>query len=365
MAASATAALVVMIVFFGEMPPWLPLTLHSMALNERVKFVVIGDAEPPPVVPRNVVFERISYGDMQVRLSRLLDPANESAVRYNWTYKANDIKPLAPALYAHHLAGHEWWAWADLDVVFGDLVKFLSFASRRPACCKVPLRKDGTPKSVNRVNVYSHSGACPCPPNTRANVVCPLYPNPWRKKAWGPFTAFRVDFGAELFRQSPQWREVIVSNEYAHFDEFWGPFHYSRGWETMGDVLTRLAEVCARRIFPCRRLCPRRESGSERREMGAAWNGRATVSLPAGIPARTRTARRPGRGGYAICPHHSVTRPSPAIRHPSPVAHHPSPVAHSHHPSPITHHPSAVAPPPVAHPHHPSSITHHPSLITH
>lgn len=39
-----------------------------------------------------------------------------------------------------------------------------------------------------------------------------------------------------------QWREILASNEYAHFDEWWGPFHYSRGWETMGDVLTRLAE---------------------------------------------------------------------------------------------------------------------------
>lgn len=37
-------------------------------------------------------------------------------------------------------------------------------------------------------------------------------------------------------------RDVISSDDYAHFDEWWGPYHYSRGWETMGDVLTRLAE---------------------------------------------------------------------------------------------------------------------------
>ena len=34
----------------------------------------------------------------------------------------------------------------------------------------------------------------------------------------------------------------MASPDYAHFDEWWGPYHYSRGWETMGDVISRLAE---------------------------------------------------------------------------------------------------------------------------
>ena len=49
--------------------------------------------------------------------------------------------------------------------------------------------------------------------------------------------------GESLYLNSPAWRGVISSAEYAHFDEWWGPFHYTRGWETMGDVLSRLAEV--------------------------------------------------------------------------------------------------------------------------
>ena len=40
--------LLVMTVFFGPLPPWLPLTLHSMAANPRVSFAVVGDAAPPP-----------------------------------------------------------------------------------------------------------------------------------------------------------------------------------------------------------------------------------------------------------------------------------------------------------------------------
>lgn len=87
--------LVVMIVFFGHLPPWLPLTLHSMAANARVSFVIVSDAMAPTPVPRNVHFERISYPAMQARLSALA----ERPVQYTNTYKANDIKPLLPCAY--------------------------------------------------------------------------------------------------------------------------------------------------------------------------------------------------------------------------------------------------------------------------
>lgn len=283
--------LVVYIVYFGPLPPWLPLTLQSMYVNALVDFVVITNAEAPAVLPPNVHFEKTSFVAMQQRLSDLITPGNSSSVRYADTYaghynKGNDIKPLAAELYPQHTAGHEWWAWSDLDVVFGNLLKWMNLASRgkhaaccrciprqgdggrgaakareecaaaaaaagnltRQTCCQIPLSKGKQsgqlePRNVNMVNVYSHKHYCPCDHDEQVNVVTPLYPNPWRKKAWGPFTAFRVGWGTSLFRTSPHWKRVISSGDYAHFDEWWGEFHYSRGWETMGDVVTRLAEV--------------------------------------------------------------------------------------------------------------------------
>ncbi|KAL1504532.1 hypothetical protein AB1Y20_010934 [Prymnesium parvum] len=253
---AAVRALAVFIVFFGDLPPWLPLTLQSMAMNANVSFIVITDATAPALLPPNVHFEKISFEAMQVRLRELTG----GGVNYSFHYKANDIKPVAAELYPHLAAAHEWWAWADLDVVFGDLLKFVEAAQARPACCRVPLRlrglHKGEPKKLSSVNVYTHKAACPCTNGEKVNVICPLYPNPWRKKAWGPFTAFRASAlintsrsderpplrATSLFRNSPQWRAVLTSADYAHFDEWWGPFHYSRGWETMGDVLTRLAE---------------------------------------------------------------------------------------------------------------------------
>ena len=79
-------------------------------------------------------------------------------------------------------------------------------------------------------------GACKCV----AQVVCPLFPNPWFKPVWGPFTAFRTSLGLRLYEASPHWRRVLASEDYAHFDEWWGSKR-ARGWQTMGDVVSKLS----------------------------------------------------------------------------------------------------------------------------
>eukprot|EP00965_Chrysotila_dentata_P222927 6193273-Pleurochrysis_carterae.AAC.1 len=61
----AAQPLSVLTVFFGELPPWLPLTLTSMELNPRINFTIIGDATPPDNVPPNVNFEHIPWDAMQ------------------------------------------------------------------------------------------------------------------------------------------------------------------------------------------------------------------------------------------------------------------------------------------------------------
>jgi len=98
--------LAVLIVFFGELPPWLPITFASMSANSRVSFSVITDATPPPELPRNVRFEKISFAAMQQKATLL----SGSHVSYNSTYKANDLKPLLPEMFPSLVAGHEWWA---------------------------------------------------------------------------------------------------------------------------------------------------------------------------------------------------------------------------------------------------------------
>ena len=46
----------------------------------------------------------------------------------------------------------------------------LSLTLTKPACCQVPLRRDGRPRSKRLVNVYLHKDACPC---TQGEAVRP------------------------------------------------------------------------------------------------------------------------------------------------------------------------------------------------
>ena len=160
-------------------------------------------------------------------------------VAYTDTYKANDIKPLLAELYPALVRGHEWWAWADLDVVFGDLLKFIRLAEPKPACCAgleitcgKRARRDVTSRCYNSTraretaDTFFNARACACADaSARSTAISPLYPNPWRKKSWGPLTVFRADAnGTALYRRTPRWRDVLATPVYTHFDEWWGSF---------------------------------------------------------------------------------------------------------------------------------------------
>ena len=220
----SVAHMVVFIVFFGPLPVWWPVTLFSMRLNANVSFVIVSDQrQPTSSLPANVWFEHIAWTDMQVRVSQLV----KRDVRYDKHYKANDLKPLLPELFPQYMTGCDWWAWADMDVIFGDLLKYMTDALEQPACCRGLRRKK---------NVYWRSDACPCAWDERVSVVTPLHPNPWRKATWGPFTAFRKRH-VHLFRRARGWNDSLHETQYTHFDEWWGEYRHTRRWETMGDVV--------------------------------------------------------------------------------------------------------------------------------
>ena len=248
--------LVVLIAYFGAWPAFFPMVLESMGgVNiGRVDFFVIGDSEPPAQKPPNVHFVRASWWDLQQRVvTRLgVQPARENqTVRceaaagctVGWrikdhgdgaaaaslrkehlfhTQKATDYKPFLAGLFPELVANASWWAWGDLDVVFGDLMKFIDNAE--PA---------------------------------NATVVCPLYPNPWQVVSWGVFTAFRLDAGwtnvdaRELFRHSGRWRAVLQTRTPLQFDEWWGkPPHHWRMSQTMLRLSKRGRVVLSKAAVP-------------------------------------------------------------------------------------------------------------------
>lgn len=66
------------------------------------------------------------------------------------------------------------WAWADLDVIFGDLLKYLTLAMRAPACCVGPERCIGR----------SASAEVPCAVGSQGEII-------WRSGVQNAFSSSR------------------------------------------------------------------------------------------------------------------------------------------------------------------------------
>lgn len=128
-------------------------------------------------------------------------------------------------------------------------MRFLRVANRKPACCKgleycKPSRRQNrsSPCGAAAARGRGHPAnthdptKCRCATPERVTAVTPFYPNPWRKKCWGPFTAFRLERyddngssneegndrggwggsngsrgAAELYRDAANWREALQS----------------------------------------------------------------------------------------------------------------------------------------------------------
>lgn len=232
-----------------------------MALNPHVSFVFIGDhVSTSGFDVHNVRGINISFEGYRKLIQRLVLPlqlqwrapclgfhcgttlpANSRGSNKN--NKISDSRPLLGAALASITRHFDWWAWMDIDVVFGDIA-FL--ASSREA-------------------------------------FCPLWPNAFHLSTWGAFTAFKRDAvltsrhphkssgdrtnsssttGLHPYKLAWQWREAIASPRRQAFEELsihcggptcglgmsnaLNPKHCQRGSARVAEV-----SACKQRWGPC------------------------------------------------------------------------------------------------------------------
>ena len=114
-----------LIPYFGRWPFWFAFFLESCRRNPSIDWLLFTDCEVPGEAPDNVQFVPISYSDYCAKVSERLDidfrPSN--------AYKLCDIKPALGAVHQDALEGYDFWAFGDIDVVYGDLRSY--FTARR------------------------------------------------------------------------------------------------------------------------------------------------------------------------------------------------------------------------------------------
>ena len=110
------------VTYFGPFPPWIEYFLRSCELNSSITFFFYSDNATPKQLPANVHYTHCSFDQYIHRVSQQLEidfcPTN--------SYKLCDIAPALGHIHKKELEGYDFWGECDIDLVWGDMRKFLT-----------------------------------------------------------------------------------------------------------------------------------------------------------------------------------------------------------------------------------------------
>lgn len=111
----------IVICYMGKMPEWFPLWVKSCAANPSVDFLLYTDQQLEKL-PGNIICRGMTLRSLQERFSRVLD----FECSLEAPYKLCDYKVIYGEAFQEDLRGYDFWGHCDIDMVFGDLRKFIT-----------------------------------------------------------------------------------------------------------------------------------------------------------------------------------------------------------------------------------------------
>src|SRR3954462_559182 len=111
--------------YFGPIPGWFNRYLLSCAYNPSIDFLIITDKTISPAVPSNVRVRRLNRAEF----CKLAKDKIGVHVDLSDARKLCDFKPTYGHLFEELLVGHDYWGYTDLDVIYGDIRRFLASSS--------------------------------------------------------------------------------------------------------------------------------------------------------------------------------------------------------------------------------------------
>ncbi len=110
--------------YFGAWPAWFDLFLASCAANPTIDWLIVTDCRLPARTPPNVRWRQRSFREHCVQVSRTLGIEFSPAAKEN----LGNLRPAYGELHAADIDGYDAFGWCDVDVVFGDLRRWLTDA---------------------------------------------------------------------------------------------------------------------------------------------------------------------------------------------------------------------------------------------
>lgn len=109
--------------YFGEWPKWFDLFLLSCSKQlSLIDFYFFTDCGIPQTVYENTLFSQMSFNDYCEMVSKSLGITFQPAS----PYKLTDLKPFLGHVHKEIIGEYEFWAFGDIDLIYGDMSIVLS-----------------------------------------------------------------------------------------------------------------------------------------------------------------------------------------------------------------------------------------------
>lgn len=107
--------------YFGPLPLYVELVLRSAGGNPTIDWLIFGDQPPAGPLPANVRHFKLGIKE----LGAIMADACGAPVRIDHPIDLTRLKPTYGLCFAEQLKGYDFWGHVDLDMIYGDLRKFL------------------------------------------------------------------------------------------------------------------------------------------------------------------------------------------------------------------------------------------------
>ncbi len=112
--------IVLMIAYFGPLPPYAEVFFQTLQANPSLELILITD-QTLTRLPENVRVRTMSFDTMKERVQSKFD----FPVCLDKPYKLCDYKPAYGYIFEEELRDCTFWGHCDLDMVLGDVLRFL------------------------------------------------------------------------------------------------------------------------------------------------------------------------------------------------------------------------------------------------
>jgi len=107
--------------YYGHFPNYFNLFLKTCENNPSIDWIIFSDIETSIEFPKNVHKIQMSFSEIKSTFQEKFD----FKISLNSPYKLCDYKPAYGYLFERYLDDYDFWGYCDVDMLFGNLRKFL------------------------------------------------------------------------------------------------------------------------------------------------------------------------------------------------------------------------------------------------